>query len=297
MLLSIHNALVKTTIVIPAYNEGQCIRNVIEKIQECLRQHQEEADIIVVDDGSTDKTAEAARGIAGVTVVAHPVNKGYGAAVKTGVRAATTEWCITFDADNQHKPESLLTILGKISDQTDLVIGVREGYKGPIIRQPGKRFIGLVVNYLTETKIPDFNSGLRAFRRDVFLQYAHLFPNGFSLSTTSTICFLKQGHSVAYCPISIRERTGKSAVRPRDALKTMMLVVRLTMLFSPLRVFFPVSVFCGLLGFALLAQGLYIDRNISDSTVVLILFATILFFFGLLSDQIAAIRREMRIQK
>ena len=297
MHLSIHNAPVRTTIVIPAYNEEQCIRSVAEREKEYLGQHHRDADIIIVDDGSTDRTAEVARGIPGVSVISHPMNKGYGAAIKTGMRAAKTEWCITYDADNQHQPESLLPLLEKISEQTDLVIGVRKGYKGPIIRQPGKRLIGLIANYLTETKIPDFNSGLRAFRRTVFLQYEHLFPNGFSLSTTSTICFLKQGHSVAYCPIAIKQRTGKSAVRPRDALKTLMLVIRLTMLFSPLRVFLPASVLCGLLGLALLVQGLYIDRNISDSTVVLILFATILFFFGLLSDQIAAIRREIHVRK
>ena len=174
-----------------------------------------------------------------------------------------------------------------------MVIGKREGYKGPWIRQPGKRLIGAVANYLTEMKIPDYNSGLRAFRRAEALKYLHLFPNGFSLSTTSTVCFLKERLNVVWTPITIKERTGKSTVRPRDAVKTLMLIFRLTMLFSPLRIFFPVSALCGAVTAALFAYELTVNRNISDAGVALVTLTGILFFFGLLADQIAAVRREI----
>lgn len=277
------------TIVIPAYNEAGGIQNVLEE----LRSAKPDLPVIVIDDGSTDNTGEIARSVPGVTVITHKRNKGYGAALKTGIRKADTEWIMTYDSDGQHTPENLDAVLREMDDESDLIIGKREGYKGPLLRQPGKWLIGRVANYLTETKIPDYNSGLRAFRREQVLKYLHLFPDGFSISTTSTVCFLKEGLNVHWVPISIKERTGKSTVRPRDAVKTLMLIVRLIMLFSPLRIFFPASVLAGLLTVGLLGYELTINRNVSDASVALLSLTCILFFFGLLADQVACLRREI----
>jgi len=281
------------TIIIPAYNEARGIENVLRHLTSSIREKNMSATVIVVDDGSTDDTAKIARTIGGIVVISHSHNKGYGAAIKTGVRAAESEWVLTYDADGQHSLENIEALIPYLNTKNDLVIGMRKGYKGPWIRQPGKWFIHLVANYLTEKKIPDFNSGLRAFRRSIFLQYTHLFPDGFSLSTTSTVCFLKEGLNVDFVPITIQARTGKSSVRPRDALKTLMLVFRLTMLFSPLRIFLPASFILGCLTIITFWYELAIYQNISDAGVALLTFTGILFFFGLLADQVAALRREI----
>ncbi|MDP6561887.1 MAG: glycosyltransferase family 2 protein [Candidatus Peribacteraceae bacterium] len=279
------------TIIIPAYNEAGGIAKVLSE----LTQAKPGVPIIVVDDGSSDGTGDAARSVSGITVITHKRNKGYGAALKTAIREAQTEWVATYDSDGQHTPENIDAILKELDKDTDLVIGARQGYKGPWIRQPGKRLIGMVANFVTETKIPDYNSGLRAFRRKKALQYMHLFPNGFSLSTTSTVCFLKEGLNVVWTPIVIKERTGKSTVRPRDAVKTLMLIIRLITLFSPLRIFLPASFLIGLVAIATFVYDLYVNQNVSDGAVMLISLTTLLFFFGLIIDQVAAIRREIGV--
>ncbi|MFA7681911.1 MAG: glycosyltransferase family 2 protein [Candidatus Peribacteraceae bacterium] len=281
------------TIILPAYNEARHIGAVLQDLHAFLQERHIAAEVIVVDDGSGDNTAQQAQNVGGVRVIIHPRNKGYGAALKTGVRAAKSEWVITYDADGQHKPEHIALLLPHLQENVDMVVGKREGYKGPWIRQPGKWLISKVANYLTEQHIPDLNSGLRAFRRSAFLQYEHLFPNGFSLSTTSTVCFFKEGLGVQYVPITIQARTGKSTVRPRDAVKTLMLVFRLTMLFSPLRIFLPTSIVVGCITVALFIYELAVNQNVSDAGVALLTFTGILFFFGLLADQVAALRREI----
>ena len=281
------------SIVIPAYNEVGVIAQVLRNLISYLSEHAIPANIIVVDDGSTDGTLTQAQMVLGVKVIPHKYNKGYGAAVKTGIRAADTDWVITYDADGQHTPDLVEKLLPELNESNDMVVGKREGYKGPLIRQPGKKVLSLVANHLSEYKIPDLNSGLRAFRRNTFLKYAHLFPNGFSISTTSTVCFLRERLNVSYVPISIQPRTGKSTVKARDAIKTLMLIVRLMMLFSPLRIFLPLTFISGLTAISLLVIELAVHQNVSYSAVALITLTCFLFFFGLLADQVAAVRREI----
>lgn len=276
------------TIVIPAYNEANGIAAVLQKLVDA----QTGAHIIVVNDGSGDNTGNSASQITGVEVITHAYNKGYGAALKTGIAHAKTPWVMTYDADGQHTPDLVKALQQEMTDRNDMVVGKRNGYKGPWIRQPGKRLLTAVANYLVQKKIPDLNSGLRAFRRERFMEYAHLFPDGFSLSTTSTVCFFKEGLNVAYVPISIQPRTGKSTVRPRHAFTTLMLILRLIMLFSPLRIFIPTSFFFGAITIGLLGYELVVHRNISDAGVALLGLSLSLFFFGLLADQIGALRRQ-----
>jgi len=287
---------VQISVVIPAYNEAACIKDVLEKLTQFLQEKNIPASIIVVDDGSEDGTAAEAKSVSGVKVIKHAENRGYGAALKTGIRAAETEWVLSYDADSQHTPDLLPALVAQLSDEVDMVVGKREGYKGPLLRQPGKLLLSWVVNFLTDTKVPDFNSGLRAFRRSVFLQYMHLFPNTFSLSTTSTVCFLKEGKNVRFVPIIIQPRNGKSTVRARDAARTFMLILRLIMLFSPLRIFLPLCVLVGLTSLGLLGYELVVHHNVSDGVVMLMSLTATLFFFGLISDQVAAVRRELRVK-
>lgn len=281
------------SIVIPAFNEAGVIAQVLRNLISHLSEHAINAEIIVVDDGSTDGTLTQAQMVLGVKVIPHKYNKGYGAALKTGIRAAKTDWVITYDADGQHTPDLIEKLLPELNESNDMVVGKREGYKGPMIRQPGKKVLNFVANHLSEYKIPDLNSGLRAFKRSAFLRYAHLFPNGFSISTTSTVCFLRERLNVSYVPISIQPRTGKSTVKARDAIKTLMLIVRLMMLFSPLRIFLPLTFISGLSALSLLIYELTVNKNVSDSAVALITMTCFLFFFGLLADQVAAVRREV----
>jgi len=281
------------TIVIPAFNEAQGIRQVLQNLTTALREQHIDALVIVVNDGSTDETLKQAETVESVRVISHSYNKGYGAAVKTGIRAAKTEWVLTYDADGQHTPEHVALLLPYLKEDCDMIVGKRKGYKGPWLRQPGKWLIGTVANHLTGQRIPDLNSGLRAFRRTAFLHFEHLFPNGFSLSTTSTVCFFKERLNIQYVPISINKRTGKSSVRPRDALKTFMLILRLIMLFSPLRIFLPASVILSCITAALIAYEFIMYKNFSDAGVALLTATGLLFCFGLLADQVAALRREI----
>jgi glycosyltransferase involved in cell wall biosynthesis len=282
------------TVVIPAFNEERCIADVLKTLTSFLRERNLPWKVIVVDDGSKDRTAEEAGSVPGVQVIRRPYNKGYGAAIKTGIEAAQTEWCITYDADNQHRPENLLALLPHLKEPYHMIVGARNGYKGPWIRQPGKKLLQWVANYLTQQKIPDLNSGLRAFRREQFLEYRHLFPNGFSLSTTSTVCFFRENLNVLYVPITIQPRTGRSTVRLHDGGRTLMLILRLIMLFSPLRIFLPASFLFGFLTLADLLFEFHTTGNFTNkSSVALITLTSLTFFFGLLADQVAAVRREI----
>jgi glycosyltransferase involved in cell wall biosynthesis len=286
------------SIVIPAFNEGQNIAALLHTLMAYLRDQHLQGDVIVVDDGSTDATAREAAAIPGIRVISHPYNKGYGAAIKTGIEAATTEWCFTYDADGQHTPELLSLLLPHCTEPNHMVVGKREGYCGPWIRQPGKRILSCVANYLTQRKIPDLNSGLRAFRRQEFLRFQHLFPNGFSLSTTSTVCYFKENLNVVYVPIRIKPRIGRSTVQMRDAPRTFLLIVRLIMLFSPLRIFLPASLFFAMLVIADVVYEMSTTGNFTNkSTVALLSLTSLTFFFGLIADQMAAIRREIGRQR
>lgn len=287
--------LMPFSVIIPAFNEEACIELVLRSLTSFLQEKYPHAEIIVVNDGSTDNTAAIVSTIEGVRLLSHPYNKGYGASLKTGIEAATHEWCITYDSDNQHTPDLLPRLLEHCHEPNHMVVGKREVYEGPWIRRPGKWLLQITANWLTGVRIPDLNSGLRAFHRKEFTKYKHLFPNGFSLSTTSTVCFFRANLNVIYVPIRINPRLdGKSSVRPKDALKTFMLIVRLIMLFSPLRIFLPASALFALLTIADFVYEYEVTGGFTNkSGIALLTLASLTFFFGLLADQIAAIRREI----
>ena len=275
------------SVVMAAYNEEAAIGDVLHT----LRMHFNEHEIIVVDDGSTDRTAEIASS-AGVKVICHPYSKGYGAALKTGIRSARGDVILTIDADGQHNANDLLELLPYI-ERFDMVVGQRvQRFHSQLWRMPGKWLLTRLAEYLVERKIPDLNSGMRAFRREVILKYLHLCPDGFSFSTTSTLIFFNRWYNVKYVPIHVNIREGKSTVSVATGFDTILLILRIMTLFEPLRLFIPVSLVLSTFGIVWGLPYLWQSRGVSVGALLFVLIGVQIFFFGLLTDQISQLRKE-----
>lgn len=279
----------QVSIVIPAFNEAEAIGDVVRQ----LRERFPGSELIVVNDGSTDETADRAAA-AGAVVLAHEHNRGYGAALRTGTETATKEYVLFCDADGQHTADDVARLIAAC-DGYDMVVGARgSGSHAPLLRRPGKAVLRWFANYLAGEPIPDLNSGLRIFRREVLLRYIHLMPEGFSFSTTSTFAMMKTRRRIRYIPITAHRRVGTSSVRQlRHGPQTLLLMLRLAVLFEPLKVFLHVT---GLLLLAMLVSLAvdltYGDRGVGDTTVLLAVAAVVVFMGGLLCDQVSALRRE-----
>ncbi|MFU8843033.1 MAG: glycosyltransferase family 2 protein [Bacteroidales bacterium] len=281
----------KITIIIPAFNEARGIREGLETIIG-LGLH-EKFEVIYVDDGSTDQTPEVIKQYP-VKCLSHNVNKGYGAALKTGIRKAKGEKVIILDSDGQHNPENIETIATML-DEFDMVIGERNAESYQVKqRQAGKNLIRKVGEYLVEQKLPDYNSGFRGFDRDIILGLLHLMPSGFSFSTTSTLAFLKEGYSIGTFPITVKERVGrKSNVKfAKDGTKTLLLILRIIMLFNPLKIFFPASVLFFSVGIAFGVYGYFLAGRFSNGAIILTILGMFLFFIGLIADQVSMLNRR-----
>ncbi|MBN1421168.1 MAG: glycosyltransferase family 2 protein [Planctomycetes bacterium] len=275
------------TIIIPILNEREAIAGTLRGLVE--RGFHERHEIIVVDDGSTDGSGEVVATFAGVRLVRHGTNRGYGAALKTGIRQARTEKLVFLDGDGQHSPEGIEEVV-RLLDTYPLVIGER----GPDSRQErsrllGKRLVRILGEYLLGQKLPDFNSGFRGFRKRALLPILGILPSGFSFSTTSTLAFIKLGYECAAIPIRVSPRVGRpSNVRFfRDGLKTALLVLRIVMLFNPLKIFCPASFLFGAAGAGWGIAGAILARRIPNSAVLTVVLGMFLFFIGLLADQIS----------
>jgi glycosyltransferase involved in cell wall biosynthesis len=279
----------KLTIVIPAFNEAQALKSVLESLRTPDFDFVQE--IIVIDDGSSDGTAEVAQAV-GVRVIRHYQNMGYGAALKTGMRASQTEFVLTMDADGQHLAEDVRR-LWNMSGDYDMVVGQRTGLRqSPLWRMPGKWLLWMMANYLTQRTIPDLNSGLRLIRREVALKYLHICPAGFSFSTTITIALVSRGYKVGYAPITIQRRLGKSTVTLNTGLNTLILILRIASLFDPLRLFIPTSALIGAVGVLWAIPYAMLGRGVSIGAMLAIVTAILLFGLGLLCDQISQLRLE-----
>jgi glycosyltransferase involved in cell wall biosynthesis len=278
------------SVVIPAFNEGPTIAQVVS----ALTQAGPWREIIVVDDGSTDETAPNAAA-AGATVVRHPYNKGNGAAVKSGIRQASGDYVLIVDGDGQHSPEDARRLVSRLGEY-DLVIGARSTItQATHARRFGNSALNWLASYLTDREIPDLTSGFRAGRRAYMREFLHLLPNGFSTPTTTTLAFIKAGYNVAFEPTDARQRVGSSKIRlARDGMKFFMIILKIVTLYSPMRVFVPLSLITFVVGVLYGIWNVVLHSRIPNGSMLLILFAVGVFLVGLVSEQISAMRFEGR---
>jgi glycosyltransferase involved in cell wall biosynthesis len=249
--------------------------------------------VLVINDGSTDGSLEILKNYP-VRTYSHTVNKGYGAALKTGIRKAKGDKVVILDSDGQHDPASIPGFVSMLEDY-EMVIGTRDKNSFQVrTRQIGKRVIKWVGEYLVEQKLPDYNSGYRGFRKELIRGMLHMMPNGFSFSTTSTLAFLKEGYSIGTIPIMVEERVGRSSnVRFfKDGAKTLMLIMRIIMLFNPLKIFFPASLIITVAGILFGIYGYLAFDRFSNGAIVLTILGMFLFFIGLVADQISIMNRR-----
>ncbi len=280
----------QVSVVIPAMNEAEAIGAVIDDLQAIASWHE----IIVIDDGSTDDTAARAEA-AGARVIRHPYNKGNGASVKTGIRTSTGEFVIIIDGDGQHKPADAVRLVSKLGT-FDLVVGARSGAtQAGSIRRLGNNLLNGLASFLADRTIPDLTSGFRAARRAHLLEFVHLLPNGFSTPTTTTLSFLRAGYNVTFEPVEARSRVGMSKIRlSRDGPKFLLIMLRVMTIFSPLRVFLPISAAAFVLGAGYAVWTVATQSHVTNSSVLLIVLSVIVFLVGLVSEQIAALRADGR---
>lgn len=281
------------TIVVPAYNEEHGIRPVVEKLRDAMSGFPYEFEILVVDDGSKDRTAEEAEAV-GVRVVQHRQNRGYGEALKTGIRHARFERIAIIDADGSYPPQEIPR-LAALLDDAEMVVGARTGPNAaiPLVRRPAKKALTMLASYLTGVKIPDLNSGLRLFRRALAIEFFDLLPSKFSFTTTITLAALNSGYLVEYVEVDYYARTGKSKIRPiQDTFNFTMLILRMTLIFRPLMVYLPLAAMLLVLGAAVFLVGWFVFGKIFDNTALLFLFAAFqCFAIGMLAD-VVNVRRS-----
>ncbi len=286
----------RLTILIPAYNEAETIGEVLSSLFSLYPT----AEILVVDDGSTDATPTLARQ-AGARVVRHPYNKGNGASVKTGLRQANGDLVVIFDADGQHDARDIEKLVDCVGEY-DLVVGARdENSQTDFGRRVYHHVLNLLATYLSGVPVPDATSGFRAARRNDLRQFIHLLPNGFSTPVTTTLAFVKAGYSVKFLPTTMQRRQGgTSKIRPvRDGTRFFMIAFRMSTMFAPMKLFLPISAALfaiaavyTLVDIVFFSQRLYI----TNSAVLFFTMTILIFLIGLVAEQIAALRFE-RVEK
>ncbi len=280
----------RTSVVIPAFDEETSIRAVVAGLAAAGPWRE----ILVIDDGSRDRTAAHA-GEGGARVIRHPYNKGNGAAVKTGLRQASGEFVLIMDADGQHQPVDARRLASGL-DTYDLVVGARAAAsQATAARRAGNACLNGLASYLTGRPIPDLTSGFRAARRDALLEFLHLLPNGFSTPTTTTLAFVKAGYSVRFEPIEAPGRRGASKIRfGPDGVAFVLILLKMITIFSPLRIFMPFSAACFILGAGYALWTMATQSHVTNSSVLLILMSVVIFLVGLVSEQITELRFDGR---
>ena len=271
------------TVIIPAYQESANIGKLVEKI----RQRYPHYEVLVVDDGSTDKTAEIAFK-AGAKVIQHPYNIGNGAAVKTGIRNAQGDILVFMDADGQHDPNDIEKLLQHFPNYA-MVVGARKGlHQASFLRRVGNTFYNLLATYVAKFPVRDLTSGFRAVRAEVIRKFVYLLPNTYSYPTTSTLCMLRSGFPLKYVPIDVmRRQGGKSSIRIfRDGTRFFLIIIKICTLFSPFRIFLPVSSSTFALGICYYAYTYFSWGRFTNMSALLFTTAVIIFMIGLVSEQI-----------
>jgi glycosyltransferase involved in cell wall biosynthesis len=280
----------QVSVVIPAMNEQAAIGGVVAALIAAGRWHE----VLVIDDGSTDRTGAEATA-AGARVIRHPYNKGNGAAVKSGIRAATGEYVLILDADGQHQPADAVRLAARLGEY-DLVVGARTPEtQATAARRSGNALLNRLASYLAEFPIPDLTSGFRGARRECLLEFLPLLPNGFSTPTTTTLCFLRAGYSVIFERVEARSREGTSKIRlTRDGPKFALIILKVMTIFSPLRVFLPIAAASFLAGAGYATWTIVTRSDVTDSSVLLIVLAVLILLVGLVSEQVSAMRSDSR---
>lgn len=283
------------SVIIPAYNEEAVIGDVIAKIRRVLDENERPFELLVVDDGSRDGTAVQAEA-AGARVISHPYNIGNGAAVKTGIRHAGGDVLLMMDADGQHPPEDIPRLLAQIG-RYDMVVGARtKASDSDWHRDWANQAYNWLATYVTGHRIQDLTSGFRAVKGEIAREFVYLLPNTFSYPTTITMAVLRSGYSLKYVPIVSPRRVGKSKIKLfRDGSRFLMIIFKIATLFSPLKVFVPVSVLTFLLGLFYGAfKVIFLGMRYGPTSANLMITAVIIFMIGLVSEQITYLRYESR---
>lgn len=276
----------RLSIILPAKNESAAIGATVTSI----RQSYPDAEVIVVNDGSTDSTAAVSEA-AGAKVVHHPYSKGNGAAIKSGARAATGDVIVFMDADGQHAPVDIPRLLARLNEGHDMVVGARQnGSQASLGRGLANGFYNRLATYMSGHKIEDLTSGFRAVRADKFREFLYLLPNGFSYPTTSTMAFFRAGYSVAYEPIHAAQRIGNSHIKPlQDGMRFLLIIFKIGTLYSPLKLFAPIAAIAFALASVWYGYTLATEGRFTNMSALLYTGSVMIFLMGLISEQITAL--------
>lgn len=282
------------SIILPAKNEAASLKTLLPK----LRALHSDAEIIVVNDGSTDDTLYVCEEN-NITVITHPYSIGNGAAIKTGARHASGDILVFMDADGQHKPEDIQRFLLKLDEGYDLVVGARDKRsQASIFRSLANGFYNKLASYVTSREIKDLTSGFRAAKADKFKEFLYLLPNGFSYPTTSTMAFFRAGYTVKYLPIEAPKRIGKSHINLiRDGIRFVLIIFKVGTLYSPLKIFLPVSITIFSVGLSYYLYTYLSTNRFTNMSALMFTTSTLMFFMGLISEQITALMYKDNGQK
>lgn len=282
------------TIVLPAYNEEESLGVFLPELIRFCELHGFE--LIITNDGSTDDTAVVLSSFSSprMRVISHKLNRGYGAAIKSGIRAATTEFVVTLDADGQHDPEDILKLKAFMEEsQADMVVGNRGGSGSSVYRNFGKGLIRFIARLLLPVPVKDLNSGIKIYETALAKRYLGLCPDGMAYSDIITLVFISQRHLVKEIPVTIRPRkAGQSTISTRTAIQTVLEIINIVMLFSPLKVFGPLSLLCLVVGMAWELPFLFAGEGVSAGALLAFITGVLLFLLGLLAEQLSIMRRD-----
>lgn len=276
----------KISIVLPAKNESASLKMLLPEIKRIFPN----AEIIVVNDGSTDDTAKISVQ-AGAKVISHPYSQGNGAAIKTGTRNASGNILVFMDSDGQHDPEDIPVLLDLLNHGYDMAVGARKpSTHASLFRRFANAFYNKLASLMTGHKIEDLTSGFRAVRADKFRKFLYLLPNGFSYPTTSTMAFFRSGFPVAYSPIHAGQREGKSHIRIiKDGIRFFIIILRIGTLFSPMRLFLPISITVFLIGITYYGYTFFSFGRFTNMSALLLLSSLLIFLIGIISEQISSL--------
>ena len=276
----------KLSIVLPARNEAESLKTLLPAIVSLYP----DAELIVVNDGSTDTTRDVVQS-SGAILIDHPYCMGNGAAVKTGARAASGNIIVFMDADGQHNPEDIQMLVTKYQEGFDMVVGARStGTHTSIVRRIANSFYNRLASFMTGYRIADLTSGFRVVNRRKFCRFLYLLPNGFSYPTTSTMAFFRSGFSVGYMPISALKREGKSKIRLlHDGIRFIVIILKIGALFSPMRLFLPISFLLFMAGSLYYGYTYYTSGRFTNMSAVIILSSLTIFLIGIVSEQISSL--------